>query len=144
VIIREYDEVDLDDVLAIWERASRIAHFFLGEDFLRRERDSVANMHPRLAQTWVCVKGATIVGFIALVGNQVGGLFVDPAFQGEGIGRLLVDHARSLHAELELEVFAKNTGARRFYERYGFRRIDELIHEETGHPVVRMRLAHAT
>jgi putative acetyltransferase len=96
VIIREYDEVDLDDVLAIWERASRIAHFFLGEDFLRRERDSVANIHPRLAQTWVCVKGATIVGFIALVGNQVGGLFVDPAFQGEGIGRLLVDHARSL------------------------------------------------
>jgi putative acetyltransferase len=86
-------------------------------------------------------EGATIVGFIALVGNQVGGLFVDPAFQGEGIGRLLVDHARSLHAELELEVFAKNTGARRFYERYGFRRIDELIHEETGHPVVRMRLA---
>ena len=37
-IIREYQPADLDDVLASWESATRLAHPFLQEDFLEQER----------------------------------------------------------------------------------------------------------
>jgi ribosomal protein S18 acetylase RimI-like enzyme len=53
------------------------------------------------------------------------GLAVDPAAQGKGVGRALVealaDEARSRGARrLTLRVFAPNEGARRLYERCGF------------------------
>lgn len=70
----------------------------------------------------------------------MGGLFVDPALHGRGVGRMLVDHARSLRDELEVEVFKDNTGGRAFYEARGFRQIGEGVHAETGLDVVRLKL----
>lgn len=56
---------------------------------------------------------------------EVGGLAVDPARRGGGIGRALVDGAvaearRRGARKLTLRVFAPNTGARRIYEAAGF------------------------
>jgi ribosomal protein S18 acetylase RimI-like enzyme len=49
-------------------------------------------------------------------------IYVDPAAQDGGIGQALLDHAKRLRPErIELWVFQKNAGARRFYERHGFR-----------------------
>jgi ribosomal protein S18 acetylase RimI-like enzyme len=42
--------------------------------------------------------------------------------KNRGIGAALLDHAKALRPEgLELWAFQKNVGARRFYERHGFR-----------------------
>ena len=70
--------------------------------------------------------------FIALIGNEVGGLFVDPSFLGRGLGNALMDKARELHSTLEVEVFKENSIGRRFYDRYGFKLQEEKLHEETG------------
>jgi ribosomal protein S18 acetylase RimI-like enzyme len=56
---------------------------------------------------------------------QVNGLAVDPAHQGRGIGRRLLDAGVRLAADrgarrLKLRVFAPNVGARRLYESSGF------------------------
>ena len=46
---------------------------------------------------------------------------VDPALVNQGIGTLLLTHAmRTLALPICLYTFQANTGARRFYERYGF------------------------
>jgi ribosomal protein S18 acetylase RimI-like enzyme len=47
---------------------------------------------------------------------------VEPSAQGQGIGKVLLVHAKRLRpGGLELWVFEQNAGARRFYERHGFR-----------------------
>ena len=81
-----------------------------------------------------------VVGFLALIGNEVGAIFVDPDEQGSGIGRMLMDAASSSRPFLELNVFEANEIGRRFYEAYGFEVVGRHVGEATGHPELRLRL----
>jgi ribosomal protein S18 acetylase RimI-like enzyme len=65
--------------------------------------------------------GGTIVGFIAVSGEWVEQLYLDPAWTGRGIGGQLLGHATAARSVVKLYCFQNNTSARRFYERHGFR-----------------------
>lgn len=140
ITIRRYQDGDLDAVLAVWHRAFRIAHPFLDDAFLTRERHAIATVHLATAETWVYLRDGRVLGFIAMVGQEIGGLFVDPTVQGRGIGRALVDHARERWSPLDVEVFSSNRIGRRFYDRYGFKEVGQRVHEETGQVVLRLRI----
>ncbi|MET2830093.1 GNAT family N-acetyltransferase [Mesorhizobium shangrilense] len=72
-------------------------------------------------QVTVAQTGEKIVGFIAVSGEWVEQLYLDPAWTGQGIGsRLLKDATASLPV-VKLHCFQSNTDAQRFYERHGFR-----------------------
>lgn len=72
-------------------------------------------------QVIVAVAGGDIVGFAAVVGGELDGLFVEPDLWGHGIGRTLVDAAthEARRKGLALKVIA-SPRARRFYESCGF------------------------
>ena len=142
-MIRTYQPDDCDEGLAVWAAATAIGHPFLDEDFLEQERREIRNVHLPRAETWVWEADGRIVGFISLLGNEVGAVFVDPGSQRSGIGHALMDHARTLRGELEVEVFKENTIGLAFYARYGFQPLLERVHESTGLPVVRLRAAPA-
>jgi GNAT superfamily N-acetyltransferase len=73
------------------------------------------------AELWVAEEGGRVVGFAGVSGSELTHLYTDPSAQNRGVGRALLDHVKSLRPErLELWVFQKNEGARRFYERHGF------------------------
>ena len=91
-----------------------------------------------IADTWVVSKSNSIVGFIAIIGNEVGALFVEPEYHRQGYGKALMDKAQGLHPTLELDVFKENTIGRSFYDRYGFKLHSERVHEETGNIVLRL------
>jgi len=142
-MIREYQPDDLDAVLTVWALASAVAHPFLSGEFLSNERRMIADQYLPVAETWVAERAGRVVGFIALVGDEIGGLFVHPELHGRGIGRALVDHVRDLHDELEVEVFSDNALGRGFYNACGFVEVEEGVHEATGFGVVRLRLPAA-
>jgi GNAT superfamily N-acetyltransferase len=71
---------------------------------------------------WVWEEGGEVVGFVGVDQGEVRHLYVAPPAQGRGIGAALLEHAKTVAPErLELWVFQQNDGARRFYERHGFR-----------------------
>jgi GNAT superfamily N-acetyltransferase len=71
---------------------------------------------------WVAEDENGVIGFAGLTGSELTHLYTDPPAQNRGVGTSLMDHAKSLRPErLELWVFQRNEGARRFYERHGFR-----------------------
>ena len=142
-VIRQYVESDLDGVLSSWESASKIAHPFLTEEFLDTERYNIPNVYLPNTDTWVADVDGRVVGFIALMGNEVGAIFLDPEFQGIGIGRALMDKAQALHETLEVEVFKANSIGRKFYDRYGFGLLAESIHEPTSQDVLRLKFVCA-
>ena len=114
-IVRPYNESDLDAVLSSWENASRIAHPFLEEEFLAQERKNIPELYLPNADTWVVEADNQVAGFIALIGNEVGAIFLQPEHQGKKMGKAMMDKAQQLHGDLEVEVFEKNSTGRKFY-----------------------------
>lgn len=141
--IRPYSADDLDSVLDIWRAANALAHPFLTEDFLRTEQDNVRDVYLPAAETWVAEADGRVVGFVSLLGHQVGGLFLAPAWHGRRIGKALMDKAVAERGTLELDVFAANVIGRRFYNRYGFVDADDYVHAPTGQRVLRLTLPAA-
>ncbi|MEQ9424529.1 MAG: GNAT family N-acetyltransferase [Cyclobacteriaceae bacterium] len=138
-MIRKYQKSDLSSVYNIWLKASTIAHPFLEKAFVEKVKADMLNIYIPNSDTWVYeVKGA-ILGFIGMHGNEIGGLFVDPQSQSQGIGTQLVDYISQSYNELEVEVFKKNRIGRPFYEKYGFILINESMHEESNQVVFRMK-----
>jgi GNAT superfamily N-acetyltransferase len=79
-------------------------------------------------EVWLAEHEGRTLGFLALRRSRSQGwetlekLYVDPPEQSGGVGTVLLDKAKELRpGGLHLWVFQKNEGARRFYERHGFR-----------------------
>ncbi|MEL7034700.1 MAG: GNAT family N-acetyltransferase [Cyanobacteria bacterium J06592_8] len=125
--------------MSAWENASKIAHPFLTEEFLERERYNIPNVYLPNADTWVAENEEEVIGFIALIGSEVGAIFVQPCFQGRGVGFALMNKAQELHGNLEVEVFKDNAIGRQFYSSYGFKYLEEKLHEPTGKQLLRLK-----
>jgi GNAT superfamily N-acetyltransferase len=82
----------------------------------------------RTADVRVALRGGAVVGMLALTRDDAGGwidqLYLHPGAVGQGIGAEFVEQAKAaLGAPIRLYTFQANAGARRFYERHGFRAI---------------------
>ncbi len=139
-MIRKYQPTDEDQVLDVWYQASIIAHHFLLPVFLEQEINVIRQTYLPVSETWIYEENQEIVGFLSFEGsNTIGGLFVTPSRQRQGIGTKLMAHAKSLRPNLYLDVFKQNENARRFYQKCGFRVIAESINQETGCPQFTMK-----
>ncbi|WMT89878.1 GNAT family N-acetyltransferase [Pelagibacterium sp. H642] len=134
VTIRAYQAADLEALSAIWFEASMLAHPFIGEARLREQRVLIETVYLPKAENWVACTDDRPAGFISLLDNFIGGLFVSPNRQGLGIGRALVAHAKALKGELELEVYLDNPQACAFYHALGFEEVSRRTHDDQGLP----------
>ena len=86
---------------------------------------------------WVAEVDGRVVGFFSLAGEKLEHLYVHPRWHAQEIGTALLLQARALSPlRLELYTFARNEGARRFYERHGFRAIAFGQENEENEPDV--------
>lgn len=139
-VIRRYAPEDKEAVLSVWYESALVAHPFWTPEMFERERRAIAEQFLPIAETYVFERAGTVVGFISLMGTEVGGLFVTPRYHRQGIGRALMDGARASRDYLELDVFEANVVGRAFYARYGFSVAGERVDEATGLRVLRLRL----
>ena len=82
-----------------------------------------------LENTYVYDDGV-VRGLIRMENGEIKKLFVDTFFQRRGIGGKLMEFAINEKQANRLWALEKNTGAIRFYERYGFRVTGEKKYEE--------------
>ena len=146
--IRMYESRDFEPLYEIWMASFQQAHGdFLGTDFVNKCKNDMRNIYIPLTakSTWVFEDGSepSITGFIAMIDNEIGGLFIKQSHQGKGIGTKLVKHVEQFHLQtgLEVEVFQKNTRGRAFYAKYGFRPMKEYLHEESGQVMLRLKVS---
>ena len=141
-MIRRYKNEDVDDVVSVWRMASDLAHPFLTQAFQDKEQHNVRHVYPQFAEIWVKEESGNIIGFIALIENELGAIFLHPDFHSRGMGREMMDFAVQQKGRLTLDVFEKNKIGRRFYKRYGFTFVKDYIHEETGEVTHTLSFGH--
>ena len=138
-MIRKHIEKDLEQILNVWYHSSTLAHPFLKLEFVEKVKSDMRNIYIPDSDTWVYEMDLEIVGFISMIDNEIGGLFVMPRILGKGIGTQLINFVGNNHKNLEVEVFEKNKIGRAFYDKHGFYLVKEFIHLESGENVLRMR-----
>jgi len=140
--IRAYMASDNEKLSTIWLDASLSAHAFISEERLREQQILIETTYLPNSETWVACQSWEPIGFISLVDSFIGGLFVAPHYQGQGIGRFLVTHAMALKEELRLEVYLDNRRALAFYQTLGFEELSRRAMDDDGLPfeTVQLRL----
>lgn len=138
-MIRKFETQDLDAVMQIWLHGNLDAHAFIPASFWTEHFEMVRDMLPQ-AELYVHENEADrqIDGFIGLTENHIEGIFVAKAARSRGIGKALLNHAKSLKPRLTLSVYQKNERAIAFYQREQFVVQSEGIDEDTNEADIQM------
>ena len=140
-MIRPYIQSDGDEVVHIWLEASIKAHYFIGREYWESKAEEMKTTYLPQSESYVYIdEGANrIVGFISLIDTYLAAIFVMPHQQGRGIGKALINYAKSIRQELTLGVYSKNKPSVMFYKSQGFITENEQTEENTGEKEYKMK-----
>ena len=138
-MVRKFETQDLDAVMQIWLQANLDAHAFIPASFWEAHFEMVRDLLPQ-AELYVHEDAGTrqIDGFIGLTENHIEGIFVVKSARSKGIGKALLDYAKSRKPRLDLSVYQKNERALAFYQREQFTVQSEGIDEDTNEADIQM------
>ena len=138
-MIRKFEARDLDTVMQIWLHGNLDAHAFIAASFWTEHFEMVRDLLPQ-AELYVHENENTgqIDGFIGLTENHIEGIFVAKAARSKGIGKALLEYAKSRKPCLTLSVYQKNQRALAFYRREQFTVQSEGIDEDTSEAEIQM------
>ena len=138
-MIRKFENLDLDAVMQIWLQANLDAHAFIPASFCEAHFEMVRDLLPQ-AELYVHEDAGTrqIDGFIGLTENHIEGIFVAKAARSKGVGKSLLEYAKSCKPYLTLRVYQKNERALAFYRREKFVVQSEGIDEDTNEAEIQM------
>ena len=133
-MIRKLKPADLETVMEIWLSSNLEVHGFVPVQYWLEHCEQVRELILQARCFVFEGEEGRIEGFIGLTGNDVAGIFVRRQARSGGIGRQLLDRAKTLAPELTLHVYEKNRQAVRFYLREGF----EIRSASAGEPAGEM------
>ena len=99
----------------------RASHDFLSEQDIQMLLPIVRDQALPSLEVWVlCDETSAPIGFMGLDKNKLEALFVSPASFRRGGGKLMLEYARKLKGQLQVDVNEQNSGAVAFYLSNGF------------------------
>ena len=120
-------------VMKIWLDTNIKSHNFVSKEYWTSNYEIVKEIIPK-SEIYVYEEDDTnlIDGFIGLMDSYLAGLFVKDTAQSKGIGKQLLDYAKSIKSEMNLSVYQKNIRAVHFYQREQFQIQSENIDDNTN------------
>ncbi|MBC5997147.1 N-acetyltransferase [Romboutsia ilealis] len=133
-MIRDLENKDIDKIMNIWLKSTIKAHNFITKEYWENSYNDVRDVYIPMSETFVYEDKDDIKGFISIINNEfIGALFVDIDYQGNGIGKYLINYAIDEYKKLNLAVYKENKKSVEFYINRGFEIIKEQINEDSGH-----------
>ena len=129
-------------LVEIWLRSVRATHSFLREQDIEALYPQVRDTYLPNVEVWVSEDAdGRVQGFIGMSDRQVEMLFVDPDSFRQGVATALLDHARTRHANLTVDLNEQNPGAHAFYRSYGFEDVGRSETDSAGRPFPLVHMA---
>lgn len=132
-------------LVQVWRSAVDATHDFLQEEHRAAiEQRLAADYFPNVALT-VAETGGEVVGFAGTADGNLEMLFVDSAYRGRGVGRILLEHVLGTDRVNSVDVNEQNGQAVGFYEHAGFvvTGRSPVDGEGNPYPLLHMTLASA-
>ncbi len=150
--IRAAKNTDYPRLVEIWRAAVKATHHFLDEAYFNYiEAHLAQDYFPNVTlEVFTTPKnGGRAENCAAFMGYALQGevlrlemLFVAPAFQRQGIGAAMLQHAKSLSRNILLDVNEQNTSALAFYQKQGFSIIGRSALDGCGKPYPLLHLKY--
>ncbi|WP_185968480.1 GNAT family N-acetyltransferase [Paracoccus sp. M683] len=141
--LRPASDDERDQIARIWHSSASLPD--VGPPVMPSYDQLRARVDEELAGGWVvtvAVDQGEIVGFIAMKPDDrnLAELFVSPRQLGNGVGKRLLDHAKTVMRDgFTLFTTSRNARARHFYEREGLVVERQGLHPRSGHSVTHFR-----
>lgn len=133
-MIRLLQGDDIDAVMDIWLKTNISAHDFIPEKYWIGNFHAIKGEFLPKSENYIFIDGTTIKAFISVMeGYFIGALFVAKEFQGQGVGKELIEHCKSLYDHLDVAVYIDNKQAIDFYKNSGFGIKKERMNFDSGH-----------
>ena len=121
MLLAEFHPSQTDDLIAMWRASFEAAVGVVDPHSLAEQREHFLTRILPSNDVRVALLSGQLVGFIAASHESVAQLYVRAGYQRRGIGTQLLDWAKGQSGgSLWLYAFARNLGARAFYEHSGF------------------------
>jgi len=123
--IRPYRSTDLAQAVAMWRASKQAAFPYVAAQqlyTLQNDTDYFRDVVAQECEVWLATDQEHILGLLALRDDLIDQLFVAIDAQRQGVGGALLVKARERSPDqLRAYSFQKNSSARAFYEKHGFR-----------------------
>jgi GNAT superfamily N-acetyltransferase len=132
-VLIEYEPSWLDELVVMWRESFENGVGVTDPHPLHEQKQYfLTEVLPRNAVR-LAVLDRTLVGFIAASAHSIAQLYVRVGFERLGIGTQMLEWAKSQSSgSLWLHTFARNEGARAFYERSGFVAVEHGVEATWG------------
>ena len=119
--VRPFEPGDVAELIAMWRHSFQHGVGIADPHPIEEQMDYFHKEVLPKNSVRVVLDGKHLVAFLASNAESVAQLYVRVGYIGQGIGSRLLALAKDESAgSLWLYTFARNTNARRFYERHGF------------------------
>ena len=141
-VIKQYNEIYKQQVLAIWEQSVLATHDFLTRPDFQEIKQLVESINFNDLQVFCLTNENLVLGFIGVADKKIEMLFVDPKYFGQGLGQKLLSFAVSELTADKLDVNEQNIKALKFYQKFGFETFERTEKDDQGrnYPLLRMKL----
>jgi len=106
-LIRKILKNDIDSVANIWLNTNIQAHWFIDEQYWKKNYELVKGMLLE-SEVYVYVENSEVYGFIGVNDEHIEGIFITNEVQSRGIGKSLLDFVKEKKERLHLNVYQKN------------------------------------
>lgn len=142
--IRTAQTEDHPVLLAIWEQSVRASHDFISDRDIHSLLPVVRDQALPNLEVWVlCNEASTPIGFMGLDGNKLEALFIAPSSFRQGGGKAMLEHARRLKGQLQVDVNEQNPCALAFYLSNGFAITGRSATDAQGQPFPLLHLSES-